>query len=149
MKLYKKQLLEAYAPFGVVEVCHGEELAMYWEFNREKSLSSFIHRKEFSFYHPIRHAYLDKKEPYAKAWDYFSGHSNIFCEGERLICFIQFKEEYFGLKLRFANQVFQIICELNQSELLLINEELSKLLGLDRLEYVIEVVVFDEKNEKI
>ncbi|MDM1043619.1 hypothetical protein HX004_00830 [Myroides sp. 1354] len=141
INLYKQQLKEIYANSGIIKVLHGEELAVYWKYNQSRSIESSVERKEYSYYDSTTHVYLDKEESYVKAKAYFLENRHIFSEGEVVIFFLRFKEEYFGLKLLFDSNEIAKMTYNHQVDLLLINEDLTKLLGLDILEYVIEVVV--------
>lgn len=142
--LYKKQILEAFATYTILDILYGEELHLYNEFDQQTSLLDSTNRKKFSYYNPEIHEYLDCNLIYLEAQVYFAANLPIFCDKEVVICFIQFKEEYFGLKMEFDDNLIAIYQKLNTKDFLIINETLSKLLALAILEYDIEVLVFKE-----
>ncbi|MGG5506993.1 hypothetical protein [Myroides sp. C6-3] len=148
ISLYKQQLTAIYADSGIIQVFHGEELEVYWKYNQRKSLASSVERKAYSYYDSAKHVYLDKGEPYAKAKAYFLANRSIFSKGEVVIFFLLFKGEYFGLKLLFDKEEIAKMTTNHQVDLLLINEDLTKLLGLDILEYTIEVIVGTKEDEE-
>lgn len=82
-------------------------------------------------------------QAYADALNYVIAEESIFCEEEEVICFVWFKEEYFGLRLLFTKQLFQTV---DQGELCLMNVDRKKLLELTRLEYEIEVLTFSAEG---
>lgn len=141
--LYKKQVRDAYIGCEILDVYHGEELALYQKFNQQKSLSTSIKRSKFSYYDSQSNLFLNKEIPYSEAFACFMENSIIFQEGQVVIYFVLFKDEIFGLKMLFDKKTIETSRKLNQEDLLLISEDLKKLLGLDILEYEIEILVFD------
>lgn len=140
---YKKQILEQFASYMILDIFHGEELQVYSEFYQRISLSEEVRRKRFSYYNPDTHEYLDDEIPYTKAFEYFITNSLMFYEEESVIYFIQYHEEYFGLKVLFQPSLFATKQQSNCKNLLVLNENRTKLLALDFLEYEIEVLAFD------
>ena len=67
----------------------------------------------------------------------------MFYEEEPVIYFIQYHEEYFGLKVLFRSSLLATTQQSNRKNLLVVNENQTKLLALDFLEYEIEVLAFD------
>ncbi|MDR0224640.1 MAG: hypothetical protein LBI32_06240 [Myroides odoratus] len=140
---YKKQILEQFVSYMILDIFHGEELQVYSEFYQRISLSEEVRRKRFSYYNPDIHEYFDNAIPYAKAFEYFITNSSMFNEGESVIYFIQYHEEYFGLKVLFQPSLLTTKQQSNCKNLLVLNENQTKLLALDFLEYEIEVLAFD------
>ncbi|EHQ42601.1 Uncharacterised protein [Myroides odoratus] len=140
---YKKQILEQFASYTILDIFHGEELQVYSEFYQRISLLEEVRRKRFGYYNPDTHEYLDDAIPYAKAFEYFITNSSMFYEEESVIYFIQYHEEYFGLKVLFQSSLLATMQQFNRKNLLVVNENQTKLLALDFLEYEIEVLAFD------
>lgn len=139
---YKKQILEQFGADAILDIFHGEELQVYSECYQRISLSEEVRRKRFGYYNPDTHEYLDDAIPYTKAFEYFITNSSMFHEEDPVIYFIQYQEEYFGLKVLFQSSLLAAKQQSNCENLLVINENRIKLLALNFLEYEIEVLVY-------
>lgn len=137
--LYKKQIAEVFGCCNLIDIYHGEELTLYAAFCQEVSRSERAKRKRFCYYDSTNQHYLSMDQAYADALNYVIAEGSIFCEEEEVICFVWFKEEYFGLRLLFTKQLLQTV---DQGDLCLMNVDGKKLLELTRLEYEIEVLTF-------
>jgi len=144
ISLYKKQLIEAFASYTLVDIYQGEELVLYTSFCQDVSRSETVKRKRFPYYDSNNQHYLPMDQSYADAIAYFIAEGSIFSEEEEVICFVWFKEEYFGLRLLFTKQLFQVV---DQGDLGLMSVDGKKLLELTRLEYEIEVLTFLAEGE--
>lgn len=136
---YKKQLIEAFASYKLVDIYQGEELALYASFCQEVSRSETVKRKRFPYYDSNNQHYLPMDQSYADALTYVIAEGAIFSEEEEVIWFVWFKEEYFGLRLLFTKQLFQAV---DQGDLGLMRVDGKKWLELTRLEYEVEVLTF-------
>ncbi|MGG5577607.1 hypothetical protein ACPDHL_09725 [Myroides sp. C15-4] len=100
--MYKKQLIEAFASYTLVDIYQGEELILYTSFCQDVSRSETVKRKRFPYYDSNNQHYLPMDQAYADALKYAVYEETLFCEEEEVIWFVWFKEEYFGLRLLFT-----------------------------------------------